>query len=263
MQSIAIDEPSHRADHSRGPLACALIGFALACAATQLHAGSLHEAIRAGDTPALEAALQAGTDVDATASPFGSALHVAIIMEDLEAIRLLHEHGADLETPNSVSGAHPLHLAAQIGMPPVVNLLVDLGADLEARDDLGRTPLIQAAIVGNSAATEILLSAGANADAAETRRGTTALHLAAFGDRRDVVDVLIAYGADIDAVDENGETALFWAIGNGHAEVITRLINAGADPAHRNHAGTGPLGAAAYSLKRDEIVRLLKSLGGK
>ena len=45
MQSIAIDQPSHRAARGRGPLACALIGFALACAVTQLHAGSLHEAI--------------------------------------------------------------------------------------------------------------------------------------------------------------------------------------------------------------------------
>jgi ankyrin repeat protein len=182
-------------------------------------------------------------------------------MEDLEAIRLLHEHGADLEAPNRISGAHPLHVAADIGLPPLLNLLIDLGADLEGRDDLGRTPLIQAALAGNSAAIEVLLAAGADADAAETRRGTTALHLAAFRNRLGVIDALLAHGARVDVVDDNGETPLFWAIGNGHAEAITRLVNAGADINHRNRAGVGTLGTAAYAYDREAIERLLFLLG--
>ena len=138
----------HRATDVYRILAIVLAGIALVGPAAQSSAGDLHDAIRSGNTLALENALGDGADVNAIEAQNGAALHVAIMMEDLEAIRLLHEHGADLETPNQISGAHPLHLAAFIGMPPVVNLLIDLGADLEARDDLGRTPLIQAAIAG-------------------------------------------------------------------------------------------------------------------
>ncbi|MGD8840595.1 MAG: ankyrin repeat domain-containing protein, partial [Gammaproteobacteria bacterium] len=185
MTRRAIDRSTGR--RLRIALACML----LACMAGMSRAGDLQDMIRSADTAALREALASGIDTDA----LGQALHVAVLMEDLEAIRLLYEHGADLEAPNRIGGAHPLHVAADIGLPPVINLLIDLGAELDARDDLGRTPLIQAAIAGNSGAVEVLLAAGADADAAETRRGTTALHLAAFRGHREVIDVLLTYGA--------------------------------------------------------------------
>lgn len=261
MTKRECDESRDKASEEYRPLAVTFACLLCACATIQAKAGDLHDAIRSADTAALEQGLASGLDVDATEDAVGTALHIAVIMEDLEAIRLLHDHGADLEAPNRISGAHPLHIAADIGLPPVLNLLVDLGADLEALDDLGRTPLIHAALAGNSAAVEVLLAAGAEADAAETRRGTTALHLAAFRNRLDVIDALLAHGAGVDAADDNGETALFWAIGRGHAAAITRLVNAGADVNHRNRAGVGTLGAAAYAYDREAIARLLKLLG--
>jgi len=248
-----------------GRRSLALILACLACAAAvpAWSADELQAAILAGDNAALVRALNSGRDAAGTVDTAGASLHVAVIMEDLRAIRLLHEYGADLETPNRLSGAHPLHVAADIGMPPVVNLLVDLGADLEARDGLGRTPLIQAAIAGNSAVVSVLLAAGAEADAAEPNQGTTALHLAAFRDRREVIELLLAHGAEVDAGDRNGETPLFWAIGRGHADTITLLVNAGADLNHRNHAGIAPLGAAAFAHDHEAIIRQLKSLGAE
>jgi ankyrin repeat protein len=240
------------------PLAMVLACAMLACMPRFATCADLQAAIRNGDSAALERALMSTPREEA-----GLFLHLAIIMEDLQAIRLLHEHGADLEASNRDSGAHPLHVAADIGMPPVVNLLVDLGAELEARDSLGRTPLIQAAIAGNSAVVSVLLAAGANADAAESFHGTTALHLAAFRDRREIIDALLAYGAAVDVADKQGETPLFWAVGRGHAQAITLLVNAGADVNHRNHAGISPLGAAAFAHDREATARLLKILGAE
>jgi len=247
---------SHRGRQFAIALACA----ALAGVPPPSPAADLQAAIRAGDTAALVRALDSTRDGGEAA---GRSLHLAVVMEDLEAIRLLYEHGADLEMPNQASGAHPLHVAADIGIPPVVNLLVDLGANLEARDSLGRTPLIQAAIAGNSAVVAVLLAAGADADAAETRHRITALHLAAFSDRREIIDTLLGYGADVDAADSQGETPLFWAVGRGHTQTIARLINAGADINHRNLAGVSPLGAAAFAHEREATVRLLKLLGAE
>jgi len=263
MTRYGIHEANIRTGSGGRPLAVALVCFALAAAAPPSPAGELPAAIRTVDGAALPqppAVARDAVEDDGNAAP---TLQSAVIMEDLEAIRTLYEQGADLEAPVQPSGAHPLHIAAAIGMPPVVNLLVDLGADLEARDTLGRTPLIQAAIAGNSAVVAVLLAAGAEADAAETHHGTTALHLAAFRDQRDIIDLLLDYGAGVDTVDSNGETPLFWAIGRGHAEAITQLVNAGADINHRNHAGVSPLGIAAYARDRDSILRLLKLLGAE
>lgn len=38
-------------------------------------------------------------------------------------------------------GATPLHHAAKVGGKPMITLLIDRGAPVDARDDAGRTPL--------------------------------------------------------------------------------------------------------------------------
>ena len=258
MAGRGIDDIKNGTSFGSRPLTIALACAVFAGVPRPAPCADLQAAIRNGDSTALERALLSTPAEEAALS-----MHLAIVMEDLQAIRLLHEYGADLEAPNRASGAHPLHVAADIGMPPVVNLLVDLGAELEARDSLGRTPLIQAAIAGNSAVVSVLLAAGADANAAESYHGTTALHLAAFRDRREIIDALLTYGAAVDVVDRQGETPLFWAVGRGHAQAITRLVNAGADVNHRNHAGISPLGAAAFAHDREATVRLLKILGAE
>ena len=68
-------------------------------------------------------------------------LHTAVSCEDPDAriVRLLLEHGAD---PNARdrNGRTPLHYAAIYGHYEIVKLLTDFGADPCARDSSGRTP---------------------------------------------------------------------------------------------------------------------------
>ena len=61
----------------------------------------------------------------------------------LDAVKLCHESGADVNAANSM-GLRALHGAANRGSDDIVRFLVEKGADLTAADAQGRTPLIWA-----------------------------------------------------------------------------------------------------------------------
>jgi ankyrin repeat protein len=68
--------------------------------------------------------------------------------------------------------------------------------NVNARDEIGKTPLHVAAAVGNKGAVELLLAKGADANAKD-QLGKTPLHWAAAGGQKEVAELLIAKGADI------------------------------------------------------------------
>ena len=77
-----------------------------------------------------------------------------------ETVRLLLDAGADLEARN-VYGFTPLLYAAGNGHTEAVRLLLDAGAAVDARDEGGRTPLRLSAYWGHTETTHLLLDAGA------------------------------------------------------------------------------------------------------
>ncbi len=105
----------------------------------------------------------------------------------------------------------PLHEAVSIAWSRGVVLLLDRGADVNVgRGDI--TPLHVTTITGSTRAiiratevAEILLDRGADVDARD-RFGDTPLHAAAEEGNRRLVEVLLAYGADSDARNGDGRT---------------------------------------------------------
>jgi ankyrin repeat protein len=71
--------------------------------------------------------------------------------------RLLLEKGADVESRDN-EGRTPLGWAAEKGHEVVVKLLLERGAELEPRDNDGRTPLGWAARRGHEAVANLLQS---------------------------------------------------------------------------------------------------------
>lgn len=133
----------------------------------------------------------------------------------------------------------PLQLATLRDHDKCVQLLIDYGADVNAKDLFGLTALHLAACNGTYNILKILLRAKADCSvpikfsycvplkypgAARCKiphlGGTTPLHLAAASNNIDCVKELIRYGADFNAVDEHGRTSLFIAAQLGFSECV-------------------------------------------
>lgn len=75
-------------------------------------------------------------------------LHSAVARRTLSVVRLLLERGADVNA-RQAGGFTPLHGAAANGDRAMAELLVDRGADPSARNEVGRTPSELASVRGH------------------------------------------------------------------------------------------------------------------
>ena len=126
----------------------------------------------------------------------------------------------------------------------ILPVLVAAGADVNAHDDMGRTPLHRAFTMSGRVpawvlndVTAALLDAGADPNARDSR-GATLLHTATtWGGLSREVSLLAAAGADVNARNNAGETALHIAVRGDDAATVRALLQLGADPAARDSAG--------------------------
>ena len=116
-------------------------------------------------------------------------------------------------------------LAAFNGHTPVLQFLLEEGAEVEAKDVNGRTALMYASSGPFEEAVAFLLEHGAEVDVQGTLEGFTALMTAASEGLVEVVRLLLAHGADPSLVDKDGDTAASFARQNGHSEVVELLEN--------------------------------------
>jgi ankyrin repeat protein len=155
-------------------------------------------------------------------------------LTSLEAVRLLVQHGADVNLRQekgdsgrgrfTTTGSTPFLLAARACDVPLMRLLVELGADPALPNADHSTPLLAAAGVG---------ALGDGDEAA----GTEAQSVAA-------AKLLLELGADVNAVDDNGETAMHGAAYQSRSALVRFLAGNGADVNvwnRRNKWGWTPL----------------------
>jgi ankyrin repeat protein len=139
---------------------------------TRLPSLDLFEASALGDVSRVEPLLEHGVR---EASPDGwTPLHLAAAFGGPQATALLLEHGADVKQV-SQNPAHnqALHACIALGRNlETAQLLIDLGADVNATQAGGYTPLHQAAAAGLTDMAQLLLKAGAN-PAAKCDQGKT------------------------------------------------------------------------------------------
>eukprot|EP00413_Alexandrium_margalefii_P026182 CAMPEP_0204572066 /NCGR_PEP_ID=MMETSP0661-20131031/39262_1 /ASSEMBLY_ACC=CAM_ASM_000606 /TAXON_ID=109239 /ORGANISM="Alexandrium margalefi, Strain AMGDE01CS-322" /LENGTH=265 /DNA_ID=CAMNT_0051580403 /DNA_START=56 /DNA_END=849 /DNA_ORIENTATION=- len=171
---------------------------------------------------------------------------------DLEQVALLIERGrsrADAALPPA--NTTPLHAACRTGNLDMVELLLRLRADPNAREIQacgGVGPLHIAAQGDLIGITMALLRAGANPVLRDVR-GQTPLHVAAQCGRAEVTQVLVAQGADPHIRDDAGFNAAWWAKEFRHCELVSWYSQRQVEPLgiaagqRLAHAG-GPLAAA-------------------
>lgn len=137
-----------------------------------------------------------------------------------------------------------------------ISQLLQDGADVNAKDNKGRTALMVACWAGCAEIVQALIAAGADVNLQETKGGTALMH-ASGGGHAEPVKALLAAGADINLTSKNGATALLLASMDGHETVVQALLADGANV----DISMGDGGTALTCAKTAQIEQLLRAAG--
>ena len=177
---------------------------------------------------------------------------------DPAVCQVLIDAGADIETKDDM-GRSPLHWSCRSGALAVVKFLVEAGAGVCAMCNFGNTCPIFAAYHGHTETVRYLVGLK---DVDVNHKATdqwSALFCAVRRNHPDVVKVLIDAGADIETRDEDSLTPLVYAGEKGNLLMVKMLLEAGADVRAADKDGcTCLLDAAIFG--HTETVRYLVGL---
>ena len=244
----------------------------------------LHIAAERGLREIIDVLLSGGIEIPARDNTGNTALHFAIRNRNLDSAERLLAAGANIfarnrngESPLTIAlaiggrtlrrilsggrvngvdddGNTPLHVAISRGYgEQTATLLVELGADPNARNQDGRTPLHLAVEREAEAVGRYLILAGADIHVRDTAGESPAI-LAL----RDGPETVAWFFSDpvVNAADNQGNTALHLAAAEGLAGAVEPLLSAGADPRLRNLAGQLPADVARQNGHRDVAALL-------
>ncbi|MBW3656717.1 MAG: ankyrin repeat domain-containing protein, partial [Gemmatimonadetes bacterium] len=243
------------------------------------------------NAPAMREALEAGADPNERDAAGDTPMHAAAWGADLDAVRTLLAHGADIDARNhrgvpvlheavrrqntglatllATAGANvsdhagddqstPLHWAAKDGDLELAALLVERGASVEAVDALGRTPLqwvlprAEYAYANPRLAPMIQFLLSTGAE--------HSLENAIAKGTRDHVRRWLRRGTAPNAKVGDGRSALAVAAERGSADVVRLLLDAGASPDGEPFDTLSPL-ARAVAGGRSDVAEILLQAG--
>ena len=184
-------------------------------------------------------------------------LSFAVEKGDIKAALKANYDGANLNKERN--GTTLLHYASRYSSKELIELLIDNGADVNARNKEQSTPLLGAVAEGRMNIVELLVNKGADVSA-KYKRGRTALHDAAAYGHKGICEILIAEGVNINEGSWDGTTSLHNAAQNGNKDVVEILIAEGANLNVRTNKNRTPLDCVNGE---SEIADLLRKHGGE
>jgi uncharacterized protein len=203
-----------------------------------------------------------------------TALHEAIILGNgsrryVDTVRVLIAAGADLGMPSQNDQITPLQHATSKGHNEIAKLLrTALSADTPSKRE-ANSRLLSAAETGDATAAALAIRAGANLETRD-ERGRTPLLLAVTKDRLAVARLLVYLGADPDALDDQHDTPWLVTGVTGSVDMLEVLLPARPDLAIRNRFGgtslipaseRGHVGYVRRVVRTDIDVNHINNLG--
>ncbi|KAL8897118.1 MAG: hypothetical protein Q9207_007371, partial [Kuettlingeria erythrocarpa] len=219
----------------------------------------LHYAAKFGLLPLCRLLLQPGVRQDAKDTILSllakdvegnTPLHLSILGDHVETTKYFVEALRSGQEPSGPASKRLpdilgslLFLAATANATQVVQVLLEVGANITYLDSHGETVLHVAARTGNASIIRSMQNNtgfGGLIDMPESIFGRTALCLACIGGHGSVLEVLIQAGADPNIVDVRGCTAREHAAYRGHFQLLERL------------GATSPTGTSPAGLTKEE-----------
>ena len=244
--------------------------------------------------------LQTPMEVDHINNLGWVALHEAIILGDgtadyVDTVRALVAGGASLTVESQRDGVTPIEHARSRGQADVVRTLTTAlrpprpdrpdqallaaarsgdadrvatalrhGADLEARDQAGRTALLTAVTEDHLAVARLLVAMGASPDALDQQHDTPWLVTGVTGSVP-MAELLLRFDPDLTIRNRYGGVSIIPASERGHVDYVRRVARTQIDINHVNDLGWTALLEAVIlgdgSERYVEIVRILLEHG--
>jgi ankyrin repeat protein len=218
-------------------------------------AQEITEAVKNADTAQVSAMLKKdpalANFIDSNA---WSPLRTAALENNAEMIKLLLDHGADID--KTAGGRTALFEAAAQGSVDALKVLLAAGAGVDVRDSHQATPLMTSG--GNIEVMTLLLAAGADIDA-QGGSGRTTLSQVAHRGRKDAVNLLLKRGAAVETKGGIGRLFVQSAIQHGLTNLLNRLIKGGANIGISSAEGGTMVHLAAMGGSNDIIKMLVDS----
>ena len=191
-----------------------------------------------------------------------SILHEVAMCQRKGLMKIFISRGAKVNEKNSRRQT-PLHLAVQFGNDniDVVKELIELGGDLETRDDTNATPLFLAVTKGYKNKAKELINHGADINC-KNKHGFTLLHVCIKKGYEDIAKVLVHHGADVNSkiTTDDYLSLPFYAITYGQEKIAKLLVENKADLQQRTKDGKSALDYARSTGQKEIIQIFIKQM---
>lgn len=222
---------------------------------------AIHAAAAKGNTRIVDVLLRKGVGVDLRDRDYQqrTPLFFAVDWGHTDMVSFLIRKGANVNARTS-HGYSALHMATGTrNSGPIMRLLIDHGADVNATAD-NRTTVLQSAVQDESSeAFQMLLDRGANPEALNFF-GSTVITDAVLSRNEAIVTMLLQRRVSLSHFSSHkGYAPLHWAADKGGVTIVRALLAAGADPKLRSKDGKLPEDIAREQGNREAAELLMRA----
>ena len=208
-------------------LAILLSVSSISILSAQPSSSKIFAAAKNSDIKELRTFLDQGTDPNSFDEDGDHLLMYAALYSSIDCMQLLIDKGSNVNAKNGLDETALMWAVHDLAK---MKLLIQHGADVNAKAKSGNTPLLIASVGnGKYEAVKLLLDHGANVSAVNTRKENALIRAALFGDTA-TISLLLNKKIDINALSADSTTALLNAALNVNSPVVIQLLERGADP---------------------------------
>lgn len=177
--------------------------------------------LEAGNAARAKAWLDAGLDPNFLGDKVGTGLMIAAREGNIPLMELFLSRGADVNKANQLGETALMH-AAWKGRMDAVRWLLAHGASVN-QEGMQWSALHYAVFAGHADVAALLVEQGADVNA-RSPNGSSVLMMAVYEGHEDLARWLLTRGADTSIKNENGDGALEWAMKFGRSK-IARMVS--------------------------------------
>jgi len=218
---------------------------------------NIFTAVTHNDIGAVRLLLNQGIDPNSYDEDGDRLLMYAALYSSVDCMQLLLEKGSD---PNGKNSFDETALIWSLHDPAKIKMLIQHGADVNAKAKSGNTPFLIAAVGhGKLETLKLLMNSGADVFAVNNKKENALIRAALFGDTA-TVSFLLRKGIDVNSYSQDSATALLNAAFSVNTPVVIQLLEKGADPDMIGFLGLTALTAAATYNDVESVNALLKKV---